>query len=185
LRMQIPNYVVKTLFYGFFAEKIRIDAQLNVETTDISSIVKQLAQQNNIAPFIELVETALNGLSNRDFIKFNEKYIHLLFIVFANQAGFYYVKSEPEINQKYPDVMFLWRPPFFPKYQFIFEIKYLKKSEIHLLENKKSEAKEQLRGYLTSPELKDFVVRDEGGMESVKAYAIVFVGEKVESIEEL
>jgi len=29
------------------------------------------------------------------------------------------------------------------------------------------------------------VVRDEGGMETVKAYAIVFVGEKAESVVEL
>jgi len=185
LKMIIPNFVIQSLFYDFFAEKIRIDAQLNVETPDIYEIVKQLAQQNNITPFIELVETALKGLSNRDFIKFDEKYIHLLFVVFANQAGFYYVKSEPEINQKYPDVMFLWRPPFFSKYQFIFEIKYLKKSDSHLLEDKKKEAKEQLQGYLSSPELKDFVVRDEGGMETVKAYAIVFIGEKAESVLEL
>jgi len=185
VKMQIPNYVIKTLFYDFFAEKIKADAQLEIETPDIYNIVKVLAQNNNIAPFMELIESVLKGLSNRDFIKFDEKYIHLLFIVFANQAGFYYVKSEPEINQKYPDVMFLWRPPFFPKYQFVFEIKYLKKSDTHLLDSKKKEAKEQLLGYLASPELKDFVVRSEGGMETVKAYTVVFVGEKAESVEEL
>jgi len=184
-KMNIPNFVIYSLFYDFFAEKTRIDAQLKVETPDIYEIVKLLAQNNNIAPFIELIENVLKGLSNRDFIKFDEKYIHLLFVVFANQAGFYYVKSEPEINQKYPDVMFLWRPPFFSKYQFIFEIKYLKKGESHLLENKKKEAKEQLQSYLNSPELKDFVVRSEGGMETVKAYAIVFIGEKAESVLEL
>ncbi len=109
----------------------------------------------------------------------------MLFVVFANQAGFYYVKSEAEINQKYPDVMFLWRPPFFSKYQFIFEIKYLKKDQAHLVESKLNEAKEQLQGYLNSPELIDFIVRDEGGMETVKAYSIVFVGEKAESVFEL
>jgi len=115
-KMNIPNFVIQSLFYDFFAEKTRLDAQLKVETPDIYEIVIQLAQQNNITPFIDLIETTLKSLSNRDFIKFDEKYIHLLFVVFANQAGFYYVKSEPEINQKYPDVMFLWRPPFFPKY---------------------------------------------------------------------
>ncbi len=34
-------------------------------------------------------------------------------------------------------------------------------------------------------EMQDFIVRSEGGMETVKAYTVVFVGEKAEVVEEL
>ena len=184
LIMQIPNFVVKSLFYDYFAEQIRKDAALDVKIPDIRNIVKQLAQKNEVKPFIELVENTLKGLSNRDFIQFDEKYIKLLFVTFANAAGFYYVKSEPEINQTYPDVMFLWRPPYFPKYQFVFELKYLKKKDADKLEEVHEEAKIQLEGYMNNKEMQDFIVRSEGGMETVKAYTVVFVGEKAEVIEE-
>lgn len=59
------------------------------------------------------------------------------------------------------------------------------KSEIQPVADKQKEATEQLQTYLKSPELQDFVVRDEGGLETVKAYAIVFVGEKTEIVEEV
>lgn len=183
--MQIPNFVVKSLFYDYFAQQIQKDAELEVQTPDIRNIVKQLAQKNDIKPFVNLVENTLKGLSNRDFIKFDEKYIKLLFVTFANAAGFYYVKSEPEINQTYPDVMFLWRPPYFPKYQFIFELKYLKKKNSNKLKETHKIAKEQLKGYMQNKEMQDFIVRSEGGMDTVRAYTIVFVGEKAEIVEEL
>lgn len=185
LIMQIPNFVIKSLFYDYFAQQIQKDADLDAQIPDIRAIVKQLAQKNDIKPFIKLIEDTLKGLSNRDFIEFDEKYIKLLFVAFANVAGFYYVKSEAEINQTYPDVMFLWRPPYFPKYQFIFELKYLKKKDASKLENIYKTATNQLKGYVQNKELQDFIVRNEGGMETVKAYTIIFVGEKAEKIEEL
>lgn len=183
--LQVPNFVIKSLFYDFFAEKIRKDSKLDVQTPDVRAIVKKLAQNNEIYDFIDLIEDTLNGLSNRDFIKFDEKYIKLLFVTYGNLAGFYYVKSEPEIHQTYPDVMFLYRPPFFPKYQFIFEIKYVKKSDDkHKIAAKLAEAQIQLKGYLQNQELQDFIYRPEGGVETLKAYSIVFAGtEAVEVVE--
>jgi hypothetical protein len=50
-------------------------------------------------------------------MKFDEKYIKALFIGFASLSNF--LKSEPEVEQKYPDIMFLYRPPFFPNYQYL------------------------------------------------------------------
>ena len=185
LIMQIPNFVVKSIFYDYFVELIRKEAALEAETPDIRDIVTRLAQENNIAPFIELIETTLHGLSNRDFIKFDEKYIKLLFVAFANVAGFYYVKSEPEISQKYPDVMFLYRPPYFPKYQFVFELKYLKKQDADQVDAKRIEAENQLTQHWQNKELQDFITRAEGGMETVKGYAVVFVGEKAEVVKEI
>ena len=63
-------------------------------------------------------------LSNQDFKKFDEKYIKAIFVGFASLSKLYFIKSEPEIESKYTDIMFLHRPPFYPKYQFLFEIKY-------------------------------------------------------------
>ncbi len=181
----IPNFVIKSLFYDYFAQLVKQKSEIPLSGIDINEKVLELADNNNITPFIELIENTLKGLSNRDFIDFDEKHIKLLFVTFANAAGFYYVKSEPEINQTYPDVMFLWRPPYFPKYQFIFELKYLKKKEAGKLEETHKKAKEQLKDYMQNKEMQDFIVRAEGGMETVKAYTVVFVGEKAEMVEEL
>ena len=102
---------------------------------------------------------------------------------FANLANLYYVKSELEVNQKYVDVLFLYRPPYFPPYQFIFEIKYLKKEDKNQLERVKKEAILQLKGYLQSQELHDYINRPEAGIETIRAYVTIFVGDKAAVVE--
>ncbi|MBE2281801.1 MAG: PD-(D/E)XK nuclease domain-containing protein, partial [Ignavibacteriaceae bacterium] len=56
------------------------------------------------------------------------------------------------------------------KYQFLIELKYLKKSESKKLTKTMEIAKEQVTRYLHKPEISE--------LESLKAYAIVFVGKK-------
>ncbi|MEN8218072.1 MAG: AAA family ATPase [Pseudomonadota bacterium] len=172
----VPNYVIKGLYWEFFIAANKERYQLEFETVDVRKKLKQLAQYNKVAPFVSLIEKALEILSNRDFMQFDEKYIKALFVGFASLSNLYFIKSEPEIEQKYPDIMFLYRPPFFPNYQFLFEIKYLKKTERNKLEQKRKEAKNQIKGYLDFEEVKQ--------LEHLKSWVIVFVGEKAEVVEE-
>ncbi len=123
------------------------------------------------------IETKDTQTTYRDFIKFNEKYIKVLFVAFANLSNLYYIKSEQEIEQKYPDVMFLNRPPFKQNYQFIFELKYLKKKEANQLSRKKEEAKKQLQNYLKNEEIQN--------LKNLKAYIIIFVGDEAKISEEI
>jgi hypothetical protein len=136
-----------------------------------------MAQNNEVVPFINLIENALDSLSNRDFISFDEKYIKALFVGFASLSNLYFIKSEPEVEQKYPDIMFLYRPPFFPNYQFLIELKYLKKTQANKLQQTTKDAKNQLKDYLEFEEIKN--------LENLKSWLIVFVGKKAEVIEEI
>jgi len=56
------------------------------------------------------------------------------------------------------------------------ELKYLKKTERKKLEQKRKEAKNQIKGYLDFEEVKE--------LEPLKSWVIVFVGEKAEVVEE-
>ena len=136
-----------------------------------------MAQNNDVKPFVSLIENALHSLSNRDFIAFDEKYVKALFVGFASLSNLYFIKSEPEVEQKYPDMMFLYRPPFVPNYQFLFELKYLKKSQRHQLEKIHLAAQNQVKSYLQSEEVKQ--------LEHLKSWVIVFVGEKAVIVEEV
>ena len=122
-----PNYVIKGLYWESFMASLRERHQLNFKNVDVRKKLEQMAQHNEIEPYVGLIEQALQTLSNRDFMQFDEKYIKALFVGFASLSNLYFLKSEPEIEQKYPDIMFLYKPPFTPKYQFLFELKYLKK----------------------------------------------------------
>ena len=118
LVFSIPNYVIKSLYRAFFVDYIKTEQNLTFETADVKSSIRALAQHNSIEPYIRLVENSLKCLFNQDFKKFDEKYIKALFVGFASLSNLYFIKSEPEIEKKYPDIIFLHRPPFFPNISF-------------------------------------------------------------------
>ncbi len=175
-QFSFPNYVIKGLYWEFFLASLKEQHQLDFKTVDVRKKLKKMAQNNEVSDFVGLIEKALETLSNRDFVQLDEKYIKALFVGFASLSNLYFIKSEPEFEQKYPDVMFLYRPPFFPNYQFLFELKYLKKTARKKLQQTRREAKNQIKGYLDFEEVKQ--------LENLRSWVIVFVGEKAEVVEE-
>jgi hypothetical protein len=177
LVFSIPNYVIKMLYRAFFIDFIKSEQKLIIETADVQSAIRHMAQNNDIESFIHLVENALKTLSNQDFKKFDEKYIKALFVGFASLSKLYFIKSEPEIENKYPDILFLYRPPFFPKFQFLFELKYLSKAKEKELKTIEVKAIEQVKGYLALDEIKC--------LANLKAYVLIFVGSELKVVQEI
>ena len=175
LHFRTPNFVIKGLYWEYFTQLLQERFSVQIEVSQIENAFYELAYQNQLAPFLKLIESVLKELSNHDFIQFDEKYIKVLFVAFASLANLYYIRIEQETEQKYVDVLFLHRPPYFPNYQFAFELKYLKKSESAQLETTVPKAIAQLQGYLQSEALQR--------LDNLKAYAIVFVGPEVRAVE--
>jgi hypothetical protein len=175
LHFVIPNFVIKGLYWEFFLQWVKEQNTLTFEVADVRQAMLDLAENNQLQPFLNLIEGSLQTLSNRDFIQFDEKYVKVLFVAFASLANLYYIQSEQESEQKYVDVLLLHRPPYFPNYQFAFELKYLKKSESAQLETTVQKAIAQLQGYLQSEALQR--------LDNLKAYVIVFVGSEAKAVE--
>lgn len=173
MNLSFPNYVIRSLYWDFFTDMLTEDSEIQNGDLQITEAMKELGFNNNIEPFIKLIETTLKSLSNRDFIKFDEKYVKILFVGFANLIKLYYIKSEMEVDQNYPDVCFLERPPIDVKYQYIFEIKYLKETENKKCTSKMKEAEKQLKNYLKAEEFQN--------IKNLKAYAVVVCGTEVKT----
>ncbi|MCS7074678.1 MAG: PD-(D/E)XK nuclease domain-containing protein, partial [Bacteroidia bacterium] len=109
----------------------------------------------NIAPFLGLIEKSLQLLSNRDFQKFDEKYIKMLIVAFASLGSAFYVITERESDAGgYIDVEMYIRPNNTKKHhQYVMEVKYIKKDSEKTLESAKEEAKSQLQQYLQTDKL--------------------------------
>jgi len=167
---QIPNYVIKEVYWSFFGMLVEEENDLVFNSDKIRNGMRELAYYNKIENWLLQIEYVLNQLSNRDYQKFDEKYIKLIFITLASLSQLYIIKSEAEVEGEYPDLMFLYRKPFKPNHQFLIELKYLKKSEDKKLSEKMDEAKSQVMRYLEKSEIKF--------LENLRSYAIVFVGDK-------
>ncbi|MBK8664111.1 MAG: AAA family ATPase [Ignavibacteriales bacterium] len=177
LYLQIPNYVIKEVYWEFFASVMQKEIEIDIKVNEIRQAIKALANLNDPLPLMKIVETVLITLSNRDFINFDEKYVKMLIFVYASLAKRYKIKSEPEVNLNYPDLMLLNSQSFFPEHQQLFEVKYIKREAADSLEKVKSSAISQVRRYMELPEIKE--------IKNLKFWVIIFTGNKCSDCTEV
>jgi hypothetical protein len=177
VNLVVPNYVIKELYFDFFGEVLREDANYDIDVDEIRNSIAKIAKVADITDFLNIVTTTLNKLSSRDYMKFDEKYVKIIMITYFMMSKIYYVKSEYEVEDGYIDIAILPRPGVDAPYNAIFEVKYLKKEGYTARKKaiKVKEAKEQMARYATAPELAD--------MTNLLKWVIVFCGDKVVHLE--
>ena len=105
-------------------------------------------------------------------MNFDEKYVKILFYsIVMNLKDLYNVKSEFEVNRKYPDILLIPRDRSKGYYSIMIEFKYLKKEQENQLEEKQKEAREQIQEYSEYNEIKD--------IEKLNKYTVVAVVDKI------
>ncbi|TAE46988.1 MAG: AAA family ATPase, partial [Bacteroidetes bacterium] len=177
VRLGIPNAVIQQLYFRYFAQLVREHTEKTAQPIEIQAVVREMARHNNPRPLIEIVSDALQQLSNRDWLQFDEKHVKMVLISYLYSSQLYFIKSEFESGQKYIDVLLLRRDPFPAPHQFAFEIKYLKQKDAHQLPQTISTGREQLLGYLQKEELRS--------LSDLKAWLMVFVGGEIAHLEEV
>ncbi|GAA0178949.1 ATP-binding protein [Clostridium sediminicola] len=173
--LTVPNNVIRELYFDYFGKKLKEDMEYELNTTDIRNSIKSIAQKADNSELIQIVEKTLNKLSNKDYIKFDEKYVKLIFLTYCFLSKIYLVKSEYEVENGYIDIALLKQVNVEPAYFAIFELKYISKKEYEdkgslIVKEKLDEAIIQLQKYKNSYELNN--------IENLKKWAIVFVGDK-------
>lgn len=168
LLFEIPNYVIKEVFWDFFANEMSEKNQIEPDIEDLKNAARAMGNSNDVQPVIRIVESILQNLSNRDFMNFDEKYVKLLFIVYISLTKSFKIKSEQEVNLNYPDLLFLNSQIYSPAFQHLFEIKYIKKGDASTLEDVKTAAIKQVERYKQLPEIKEIT--------NLKFWVIIFTG---------
>ena len=170
-KLIIPNKVMKEIYASYFMQLIDKEAEFRIDSSTNQEILIQLAQEGRINKIVEVLKIYLNNLSNRDLIKFDEKYIKLIFYCIAMNIKSYSVKSEMEVNRNYPDILLVPRDRKKGYKAIMVEFKYLKKDETAKLEDKQKEAREQIERYSEFDDIKD--------IEGLRKYTIVVAGNEL------
>lgn len=167
--LTVPNKVMKEIYADYFMQILKKETEFAVQQQDYVTIAKELAEEGKIDKMVELVGTYLNNLSNRDYIKFDEKYVKLIFYCIAMNLKIFRTKSEMEVQRKYPDLLIMPREKEKGYYSVMVEFKYLKKEEESKREEKQKEAKEQIKEYANMEEIKQ--------IDKIKKYTIIAVND--------
>ncbi|MGV8092651.1 MAG: AAA family ATPase [Mangrovibacterium sp.] len=179
IHLKIPNYTIRTIYWEYI---VRLTQDLNkdvlIDMTNLKAAIRELAYQGNPVPYVDYVsKNVFSRLSNRDLVRFDEKYIKILLLNGLFQSRLYVPVSEMEVEEGYIDI-WLERSPLLPdiKYEWVWEVKYLKKEEESQLPDKKAGALAQLKKYRGSERFKD--------RTDVRYAALLFTGkDRYEIIE--
>ena len=169
--LTIPNKVMKEIYAEYFMQIMNKEAEFKIDNTASQQILEEIALEGKIDKMVEMLRIYLNNLSNRDLIKFDEKYIKLIFYCIAMNMKIYSTKSEMEVNRNYPDILLVPRDRSKGYKAIMVEFKYLKKGEVAKLEDKQKEAKEQIERYCTFDDIKD--------IEGLRKYTIVVASNEI------
>ena len=177
LRLQTPNSAMTGLYFDFLMQIIIDETNYVPDTSKIADAMHQLAYENEIEKLVALVEGFLHALSNRDSIHFSEKEIKIAMAAYAGMTNLYLIKSEYEVEKRYIDLAFFPRDANSELDMLLFELKYIKKSDVpdpaspageKMIQEKCLEAMKQLEAYGSAKEFLD---------KKIIAWAIVFVGD--------
>ena len=174
-----PNEVVRTIYSQYFVEYIKRKAGIQGEIKN-GEMIKEILYEGKIDKAIETLGTFLTNLSNRDYQRFDEKYIKVIFYSICRMLGAVYVKSELEIGGEYADILIIPREKLNERYGVLLEFKYIKQGDYNkkpeLLQQKLAEAKTQLERYNQTEKIQ--------AIPNLRSYAIVVVKDKIQ-VEEL
>ena len=149
LEFTIPNYVIKMLYFNYFAIELKKRNSLSI-IADVQSILISLARGDS-EPFENQLNEVIKILSNRDHYGFTEKHFHVITLSLLSFAEFYFIDSQPELDNKYPDILLIGRDEKVPK-NYLFELKWLKQKDN--VEKIKKEGLQQVEGYLELDKVK-------------------------------
>ena len=175
-KFQIPNDIIKEIYTKYFLRYISKKANIVTDSIDTETINSELLFNGKINGLLEILKKFLTNLSNRDYARFDEKYVKVIFYSICRMLGTVYVKSEPEVGGKYADILLIPKDEIKERYSILIEFKYIKQEDYEkdnsLLKQKQEQAKEQLQKYKNTEEIKM--------LPKLKSYAAIVIKDRIE-----
>ena len=169
-KLNIPNKVMKEIYSEYFLEILKRNINIDI-SENYTEIAREIALEGKIDKIVEMLGKYLKNLSNRDYQRFDEKYVKLIFFCIAMNLKIFRLKSEMEVQRKYPDILLIPKNKEKGYKGVMIEFKYLKKGEENKLEEKQKEAREQIKEYGEFEEIKE--------LENIYKYTVVAVNDNI------
>ena len=169
-KLNIPNMVMKEIYSDYFLRVLNQNFSMS-SNINYSELALEIALDGKIDRIVDLMQTYLQHLSNRDYMNFDEKYVKLIFYCISMNLDIFRVKSEMEVQRKYPDILLIPKDTTKGYKSVMIEFKYLKKGEENKLAEKQEEARKQIEEYATFEEIKD--------IPNLSKYTVVAVNDKI------
>jgi len=170
---RIPNKVNEELYNNYFI-KLLSENNIDIEDTKYTDSFDEISYTGKIDKLNKYVEAILKEYSNRIFIKFDEKYIQLIYYNILRNTKRFNTYMEREFNKGYADI-YIESNNDINKYNILIELKYISKKSLKERKEKISEGKIEIEKYIQDKNI---------NANNLKKYIILYIGEKIDYIEE-
>ena len=174
-KFKFPNEVIRKIYSEYFLAYISQKAKIETDNIDTESINEEILEHGETTKILDILGQYLTNLSNRDYQKFDEKYIKVIFYSICRMLGTMIVKSELEIGGKYSDILLIPKEKWADRYGVLIEFKYIKQEDYNkdnsLLEKVQKEAREQIKKYKETEEIQ--------AIPKLKSYTVVAIKDKL------
>jgi len=128
-KFEMPNKIIEEIYFGYMRELAQIRYNYQIDVRDQERAILEMGEEGKIDAITQLVEDFLGHISGRNAIKFDEKDLKLTFLKFLFPTSQFFVFDEFPIKKGYNDLTILKSATSYAKYEFLIELKYVKKGK--------------------------------------------------------
>lgn len=165
--LSMPNLVLKSLYLDYMEYILMKRAHTRIDGLKHDEMLRDLID-GKIDLLVELTEQFLKGLSNRDYERFDEKYIKVVMLSLLSNVNVYIPHSEYEVSADGYVALYL-QAAFEPEQSahYFIELKYAKANAAkQTLDQKEREGREKMQLYLQNDTART--------VRNLQAYVLVF-----------
>ncbi len=171
LTLRIPNLVLESLYWDYMHYILTKRANLRIGTQEKMEMIDQLLE-GKLDQFVRLTEQFLARLSNRDYERFDEKYIKIVMLSVLSDIKAYIPYSEYEVGAAgYVDLYL--QAAYEPQRSahYFLELKYVKAHATNsVVDQKQREGVAAMQKYLQSEPAKT--------IDNLQPYLLIFRKDK-------
>jgi len=176
---QMPNRIIANIYLEYLKNLHQKESKYELSLSRQKNAILQLGNFGDLAPLTALVSEFLLHTSPRNKIKFDEKYIKLIYLMLLSYTNQLDVYDEFPGLQGYCDLFIQKTPNSQATFETLVELKYIKKSETTAenIERVFQEGVIQIKNYMMDARLSN--------RENLRKYVVVFSGFDVAKSEEI
>ena len=183
IKYKIPNQVMSGIYNEYFLYLIQ-KSGVEINITKIQEAALELGFEGKINKICKIVEEYLSYVGNISWQRYDEKYVQSYMHAILGLNNMFNVYLEYNVkNNGYIDVAVFKRENSGIKYQAIIELKYIKKEDAKTEENKKKEIEKKRKEALE--QIQEYSQDSRLPQENMKKFIVIYVGEKLELLEEI
>jgi hypothetical protein len=178
-QFEMPNKIIENIYLQYLSELVQKQSDYTLDIAKQQQAIIELGREGKINALTKLVSEFLMHTSPRNTMKFDEKYIKLVYMMLLTYSDQFSIYDEFPSLQGFTDLFIQKAPNSTARYEVLIELKYIKKGDTteEKIEQELADGIHQIERYMEDERL--------AKRENLKKFVVVFSGFEAVRLQEL